>query len=72
MALRLPLCLFNRHAPDRNRVKWDGLHFIGKCRFCGKPIRRRDKGRWEKDWLTDTGKAGRLIEDQRENGHKGS
>lgn len=49
MKLDLPLCLFNRHAPRRSRVKWDGLNFVGACRFCKKPIRRMDKGRWIKD-----------------------
>ena len=34
------LCLFNRHQPDRNRVKWDGLDYLATCRSCGKPIRR--------------------------------
>jgi hypothetical protein len=53
MKLDLPLCLFNRHAPRRSRVKWDGLHFVGSCRFCSKPVRRLDKGRWVKDWMDE-------------------
>jgi hypothetical protein len=53
MKLALPLCLFNRHSPRRNRVKWDGLHFVGPCRFCDKPVRRLDKGRWVKDWMEE-------------------
>lgn len=51
MKLELPLCLFNRHAPKRHRVKWDGLHFVGTCRFCHKPVRRMEKGHWVKDWM---------------------
>ena len=51
MRLRLPLCWFNRHVPNRNRAKWDGLHFISTCRFCGARIRRREHGHWEKDWM---------------------
>ncbi|MBN9146188.1 MULTISPECIES: hypothetical protein [unclassified Novosphingobium] len=51
MKLDLPLCLFNRHAPRRSRVKWDGLNFVGHCRFCEKPIRRMDKGRWVRDQI---------------------
>ncbi len=49
----LPLCLFNRHAPTHNRAKWDGMHFISICRFCGKNIRRREKGFWQKDWCEE-------------------
>ncbi|NOW44772.1 hypothetical protein FHW96_000918 [Novosphingobium sp. SG751A] len=54
MKLDLPLCLFNRHAPRRSRVKWDGLNFVGACRFCKKPIRRMDKGRWVQDQMEST------------------
>ena len=49
MDLRLPLCLFNRHSPRRSRVKWDGLNFVGYCRFCGKRIRKYDDKVWQKD-----------------------
>ena len=56
MPLQLPLCFFNRHTPVRNRTKWDGLHFISTCQFCGKPIRRRDKKRWEQEWLDEDGR----------------
>jgi len=52
MALRLPLCLFNRHAPYRHRVKWDGLNFVGICRFCKRPIRKRERGSWNREWMT--------------------
>lgn len=45
----LPLCLFDRHVPRRSRVKWDGLNFVGPCRYCKQPIRRLDNGRWVKD-----------------------
>lgn len=55
MALRLPLCLFNRHAPNRNRVKWDGLNYIGTCRFCKRTIRKQHHGNWRKDWLSEDG-----------------
>jgi hypothetical protein len=55
MALRLPLCLFNRHAPTRNRVKWDGLNFVGTCRFCKKAIRKQHHGSWRKDWMESSG-----------------
>lgn len=51
MRLRLPLCWFNRHVPRRNRAKWDGAHFTSTCRYCNADIRRREQGRWEKDWL---------------------
>ena len=49
MALRLPLCLFNRHAPRRNKVRWDGLNFVGTCRFCSKPIRKVNEKIWRRD-----------------------
>jgi hypothetical protein len=59
MALRLPLCLFNRHAPSRHRVKWDGLNFVGSCRYCKRQIRKEARGGWRKDWMVhddaDTG-----------------
>jgi hypothetical protein len=51
--LDLPLCWFNRHAPIRDRAKWDGTHFVSKCRFCGTAIRRRTTRQWHKDWKPD-------------------
>jgi len=51
IVVRLSLCLFNRHKPYRSRVKWDGYHFVGTCRHCGKSIRRLENGGWRKDWL---------------------
>lgn len=50
MKLGIPLCWFDRHTPNRNRVKWDGVSFVGACRFCGAKVRRREKGSWVKDW----------------------
>ncbi len=58
MNLLFPLCWFNRHSPKRSRVKWDGLNFVGICRNCKKPIRRRDKGRWEKEWMSGPASLG--------------
>jgi len=57
--MRLPfgLCLFNRHHPTRNRVKWDGFNFVGTCRHCGKPIRRLEHGGWRKEWMDQEQKA---------------
>ena len=51
MALRLPLCLFNRHVPNRHRVKWDGLNFVGTCRYCKRPIRKEEHKGWLKDQM---------------------
>lgn len=48
----IPLCLFGRHTPRRNKVKWDGLHFVGACRHCGTALRRKDHGGWVKDWMS--------------------
>ena len=47
----LPLCLFNRHVPRRNRARWDGLSFISTCRWCNARIRRDPDGRWMQDWV---------------------
>lgn len=55
MILRLPLCLFNRHAPVRTRVKWDGWTFVGRCRFCKRVVRKEHRGKWRKDWMTGKG-----------------
>ncbi len=49
--IRLPLCLFNRHAPVRSRARWDGLSFVSTCRWCHAHIRRDPDGRWMKDWV---------------------
>lgn len=39
-------CLFNRHRPVRERVQWNGTHYVAECRRCGRPIRRRTQGGW--------------------------
>lgn len=57
MKIKFPLCLFNRHAPQRGRVKWDGLNFVGHCRFCKRHIRKKHYGGWHKDWLADKSSA---------------
>ncbi|MBC2667070.1 hypothetical protein H7F51_16245 [Novosphingobium flavum] len=41
-----PLCWFNRHAPVRERSKWNGRHYVSLCRHCGQPIHRRERGVW--------------------------
>jgi hypothetical protein len=51
MKFAIPMCWFNRHAPKRDRVKWDGLNFIGHCRHCGAHIRRHPHGGWAKEWM---------------------
>jgi hypothetical protein len=48
---RVPLCWFNRHHPDRDDVAWDGYNYVGTCRHCTAAIRRREKRRWERDWI---------------------
>jgi len=40
------LCVFNRHRPDRNKVEWDGLHYVGHCGRCGREIYRRKSKSW--------------------------
>jgi hypothetical protein len=49
-----PLCIFNRHTPSRRLAKWDGFNYVSTCKICGKQVRRRDSGRWLKDWLEET------------------
>lgn len=44
-----PACLFDRHRPNRREVKWDGQDYLGKCKYCGKPIRKHHHGRWQRD-----------------------
>jgi len=53
MALRLPLCLFNRHVPNRHRVKWDGFNFVAACRYCKRPIRKEEHSAWRRDWMPE-------------------
>jgi hypothetical protein len=40
--------MINRHQPLRRDVQWDGRQYVGKCRHCGKPIRRKGKRQWRK------------------------
>jgi hypothetical protein len=47
---RIPLCWFDRHAPDRDAVEWDGYDYVGNCRHCRTTIRRRGRKDWKKDW----------------------
>lgn len=48
---KIPLCWFNRHEPARDNVEWDGYNYVSTCRHCRAAIRRREKHRWEKDWM---------------------
>ena len=54
MRMPISLCRFGRHTPVRDEAKWDGLHFIGTCKHCGIPIRRKAHKQWLKEWLADT------------------
>jgi len=40
-------CWRGRHAPDRQRVRKDGLFYTGKCQTCGTPIRKRNGRPWK-------------------------
>ena len=51
MRFTFPLCWLNRHRPLGGRVEWDGANYVGTCRFCGAPIRRKARGKWLRDWL---------------------
>lgn len=43
------MCLLNRHTVNRNRVKWDGLNYLGSCSHCGKSVTRMRKHVWKAD-----------------------
>ena len=49
-----PLCLFNRHVPDRRNAHWDGFNYVSTCKVCRRQIRRREGGGWRRDWKADT------------------
>ncbi len=40
-------CLRGLHAPDRTRVRKNGLYYTGKCETCGIPIRKRHGSEWK-------------------------
>ena len=40
-------CWRGIQAPDRMRVRKDGLFYTGKCETCGKPIRKRNGRPWK-------------------------
>jgi len=40
--------LFDRHAPKRRDVEWDGLTYVGTCRHCGAPVERHGHHDWRK------------------------
>ncbi|WP_225009687.1 MULTISPECIES: hypothetical protein [Novosphingobium] len=51
------LCVFNRHRPRRERISWDGLAYVSRCRHCNDAIRRRPRGGWRADPLHGEEKA---------------
>lgn len=46
-------CLPGRHDPKRRAVLHDGQDYVGKCRHCGKPIRRVSHRKWRLDCQVD-------------------
>ena len=48
MKLRFPLCLFNRHAPEADNVRWRGLNRASTCRWCKADIHQDTGKRWVK------------------------
>lgn len=40
------LCQFNRHRPNRGKVVWDGMHYVGTCKGCHREIYRRKSKSW--------------------------
>lgn len=41
-------CLVNHHRPVRGEVVWNGVAYVGKCKYCGTHIRRLENGGWRK------------------------
>lgn len=39
-------CLFNSHAPNRRKVQWNGIGYVGTCRSCGRDIIRSHHSGW--------------------------
>jgi hypothetical protein len=46
MLVQKILCVFNRHEPDRHKAVWDGLHYVARCRACGREIYRVKSKSW--------------------------
>lgn len=44
-------CRFDRHSPERGKVYWDGLCYVGRCERCRSDIRRTNRKRWLRDEL---------------------
>ncbi|MCX7864611.1 MAG: hypothetical protein N2423_06215 [Novosphingobium sp.] len=44
-----PMCWFNRHSPIRREVRMKGASYVGNCRRCGAPIKRRAHRHWVRD-----------------------
>lgn len=52
--LPIPLCVIDKHVPDRNAAKWDGQHYVSHCLNCGKRVRRKSRNNWRVDWLENS------------------
>jgi len=39
-------CSLGRHEPMRRGVEWDGRHYVGECKHCGKAIERVAHRHW--------------------------
>lgn len=39
-------CAVGRHEPDRRKVEWDGIHYVGNCTGCGVGVYRVSHKRW--------------------------
>ncbi|MEO0031528.1 MAG: hypothetical protein RIS94_1286 [Pseudomonadota bacterium] len=46
MVLARLACLFDRHRPLREGVRWNGTHYVAGCRHCGKAIQRQTHCGW--------------------------
>jgi len=38
--------MLGRHEPDRRKVQWNGLTYVGHCKHCGKEIERISHRVW--------------------------
>jgi hypothetical protein len=47
MSLMSPIqCYLGKHEPDRRKARWNGLTYVGECKYCGKGIERVSHRNW--------------------------
>lgn len=55
MSLMSPInCYLGRHEPKRRKVRWNGLTYVGECKYCGKEIERVSHRNWREQQTQTT------------------